>query len=101
VLRKAKFIKEGSFSETDGIPVIKVTGNIDLAGKKYQSLMAIPDDTHPYIQRQLARSEYLEQDLYALVWYYKMKEANKYHLAITTSKNSKDALNSLNSPFSS
>jgi len=29
VLKKAKFIKEGSFHETKGIPVIKVTGNIE------------------------------------------------------------------------
>lgn len=89
VLRKAKFIKEGSFSETDGIPVIKVTGNIDLA-EEVPVPDGNPDDTHPYIQRQLAEKLSIStQDLYALVWYYKMKEANKYHLAITTSKNSK------------
>ena len=48
VLKKAKFIKEGSFHETEGIPVI---------------------------------------NLYALIWYYKMKEAKKYHIEVTTSKN--------------
>lgn len=31
VLKKAKYIKKGSFDETEGIPVLKVTGNIDLA----------------------------------------------------------------------
>lgn len=89
VLRKARFIKEGSFNETDGIPVIKVTGNIDLA-EEVPVPDGNPDDTHPYIQRQLAEKLSIStQDLYALIWYYKMKESNKYHLAITTSKNSK------------
>ena len=53
VLKKAKFIKEGSFNETDGIPVIKVTGNIDLA-EEVPVPEGNPDETHPYIQRQLA-----------------------------------------------
>lgn len=87
VLKKAKFIKEGSFNETDGIPVIKVTGNIDLA-EEVPVPEGNPDETHPYIQLQLAQKLGLEnqkQDLYALIWYYRMKEAKKYHLAITTS----------------
>lgn len=89
VLKKAKFIKEGSFNETDGIPVIKVTGNIDLA-EEVPVPEGNPDDTHPYIQRQLAQKLNIStQDLYALIWYYKMKEAKKYHLEITTSKTSK------------
>ena len=88
VLRKAKFIKEGSFSETDGIPVIKVTGNIDLA-EEVPVPEGNPDDTHPYIQKQLAiKLGIRSQDLYALIWYYKMKEARKYHLGITTSNSS-------------
>lgn len=89
VLKKAKFIKEGSFNETDGIPVIKVTGNIDLA-EEVPVPEGNPDDTHPYIQKQLAsKLDISTQDLYALVWYYKMKEAKKYHLEITVSKNGK------------
>lgn len=89
VLKKAKFIKEGSFNETDGMPVIKVTGNIDLA-EEVLVPEGNPDDTHPYIQRQLAeRLEIGKQDLYALIWYFKMKESRKYHLEITVSKSSK------------
>lgn len=89
VLRKAKFIKEGSFNETDGIPVIKVTGNIDLA-EEVPVPEGNPDDTHPYIQKQLAEKLQIStQDLYALIWYYKMKEAKKYHLEITVSRNGK------------
>ena len=89
VLKKAKFIKEGSFNETDGIPVIKVTGNIDLA-EEVPVPEGNPDDTHPYIQKQLAEQLGIStQDLYALIWYYKMKEARKYHIEITTSRNSK------------
>ena len=49
-----------------------------------------PDDTHPYIQKQLASMLNIStQDLYALIWYYKMKEVKKYHLEITVSKNGK------------
>ena len=85
VLKKAKFIKEGSFHETEGIPVIKVTGNIDLA-EEVPVPEGNPDETHPYIQKQLAEMLSIStQDLYALIWYYKMKEAKKYHLEITVS----------------
>lgn len=89
VLKKAKFIKEGSFHETDGIPVIKVTGNIDLA-EEVPVPEGNPDETHPYIQKQLAEKLGIStQELYALIWYYKMKEARKYHLEITVSRSGK------------
>jgi hypothetical protein len=89
VLKKAKFIKEGSFHETEGIPVIKVTGNIDLA-EEVPVPDGNPDETHPYIQKQLAEKLGIStQDLYALIWYYKMKEARKYHLEITVSRSGK------------
>ena len=89
VLRRAKFIKEGSFNETDGIPVLKVSGTIDLA-EEVPVPEGDPDVTHPYIQKQLAEMLGIsKQDLYALIWYYKMKEAKRYHLEITTSKTGK------------
>lgn len=89
VLKKAKFIKEGSFNETDGMPVIKVSGKIDLA-EEVPVPEGNPDDTHPYIQRQLAEKLGIsKQDLYALIWYFKMKESRKYHLEITVSKSGK------------
>jgi hypothetical protein len=88
VLKKAKFIKEGSFDETEGIPVIKVTGNIDLA-EEVPVPDIDPDTGYPYIQRQLAEKLSITPgDLYALIWYYKMKEAKKYHIEVTTSKSS-------------
>ena len=89
VLKKAKFIKEGSFNETDGTPVIKVTGNIDLA-EEVPVPEGDPDVTHPYIQKQLyEKLNISSQDLYALIWYYRMKEAKKYHIEVTTSKSGK------------
>ncbi len=89
VLKKAKYIKEGSFNETDGIPVLKVTGSIDLA-EEVPVPDGNPDDTHPYIQKQMAEKLGIStQDLYALIWYYKMKESNVYHLEITTSRKTK------------
>lgn len=89
VLKKAKYIKEGSFNETEGIPVLRVTGNIDLA-EEVPVPEGNPDETHPYIQKQMATILGItSQDLYALIWYFKMKEAKKYHLEITTSKSGK------------
>ncbi len=89
VLKKAKFIKEGSFNETEGIPVIKVTGNIDLA-EEVPVPELDPDKGYPYIQKVLAeKMNITTQDLYALIWYYKMKEAKKYHIEVTTSKSGK------------
>lgn len=89
LLKKAKFIKEGSFSENEGIPVIKVTGNINLAEEVPVPLENL-DETYPYIQKQLAEKlNITPQKLYALIWYFKMKESKKYHLEITTSKTNK------------
>lgn len=88
-LRKAKFIKEGGFNETEGIPVIKFTSNIDSA-KEVPVPESNPDDTHPYIQKQMAEKLGIStQDLYALIWHFKMKESRKCHLGITVSKSGK------------
>jgi len=85
VLRRAKFIKDGSFTENGGTPVIKVTGNIDLAEE-----VPVPDiepDVHyPYLQKHLAEKlSVSNQTVYALIWKYKMKGHKKYHLGISTS----------------
>lgn len=86
VLKRAKYIKEGSFSETEGTPVIKVTGNIDLA-EEVPVPEGDPNKTHPYIQKELAEKlDITAQDLYALIWYFKMKESKKYHIEVRTSK---------------
>lgn len=86
VLKKAKFIKEGSFDETIGIPVIKVTGNIDLA-EEVPVPELDPDKGYPYIQKDLAEKLGITtQDLYALVFYYKMKEAKRYSIGVTISR---------------
>ncbi len=89
ILRKAKFIKEGSFNETEGIPVLKVTGNIDLAEE-----VPVPDGdpnvTHPYIQKQLAEKLGIKtNDLYALISFLHMKGDRRFHLEISTSKSGK------------
>lgn len=86
VLKKAKFIKEGSFNETVGIPVIKVTGNIDLA-EEVPVPEIDPDQGYPYIQKDLSEKLGISsQDLYALIYYYKMKEAKRYSIGVTTSR---------------
>lgn len=85
VLKKAKFIKEGSFNETKGVPVIKVTGNIDLAEEIPVPEMDL-DEGYPYIQKQLAiLLGITTYYLYALIWHYEMKESKKYSISVTTS----------------
>ena len=87
VLKEAKFIKEGSFNETKGMPVLKVTGNIEVA-EEVPVPEGNPNDTHPYTQKELAKElSVREWDVYALVWYYKMKEDKKFSLEITMSNN--------------
>lgn len=88
-LRKANYIKEGSFHETEGRPVLKITGNIDLAEE-----VPVPD-IEPDIQYPLRQKDMAEKlgitphHLYALVWHFNMKGQKKFHLEITMSGNSK------------
>jgi len=78
VLRKAKYIKEGSFDENNGQPVIKVTGQIDLA-EEVPVPDIEPDIRYPYLQKDLAdKLKIGKKYLYALIWYYKMKGTKKY-----------------------
>lgn len=89
ILRKAKCIKEGSFNETNGTPVLKITGSIDLA-EEVPVPEGNPDVTHPYIQKQLAEKLNIKNyDLYALIAFYHMKGNRKFHLEISTSKSGK------------
>jgi len=88
VLRKAKYIKEGSFNENGGTPVIKVTGSIDLA-EEIPVPDIEPDVNYPYLQKDLAEKLKVDkQTVYALIWKYKMKGQKKYHLGISTSTTS-------------
>lgn len=67
VLRKAKYIKKGSFDETTGTPVLKVSGTINLA-EEVPVPDIEPDVQYPYIQKQLAEKlEVSTYDLYALI----------------------------------
>lgn len=89
VLRKAKYIKSGCFEE-NGTPVLKVTGNIDLA-EEVPVPDIEPDVQYPYIQKQLAKSLSISShELYALIWYYKMKNQKKFHMEISTSLTGKN-----------
>ncbi len=89
VLRKAKYIKEGSFDETGGRPVIKVTGKIDLA-EEVPVPDIEPDVQYPYLQKDLAgKLNITSYQLYSLIWFYKMKGQKKYHMEISTSSSGK------------
>lgn len=89
VLRKAKYIKEGSFNETDGQPVLKVTGDIDLA-EEIPVPDIEPDIKYPYIQKDMAKKlDVLPYEVQALVWKYKIKGQKKFHMEVTTSKSNK------------
>jgi len=89
VLRKAKYIKNGYFDETKGQPVLKVTGDINLA-EEVPVPEIEPDNQYPYLQKNLAdRLEISSYQLYSLIWYYKMKGIKKYHLEVSTSASGK------------
>lgn len=85
VLRKAKYIKEGSFTENGGTPVIRVTGNIDLA-EEIPVPDIEPDVNYPHLQKHLAEKLGIENQLvYALIWKYQMKGQKKFHIGISLS----------------
>lgn len=89
VLRKAKFIKEGSFNETNGQPVLKITGNIDLA-EEVPVPDIEPDIQYPHLQKDLAQKlNITSQEVYALIWKFEMKGKKKFHMEVTTSKSGK------------
>ncbi len=84
VLKKAKYIKEGQFDETNGLPVLRVTGNIELAQEVTVPYM-LPDSQYPYLQKNLAQELNIkEQEVYALIWKHEMKGQKKYHVEIST-----------------
>ena len=89
VLRKAKYIKSGSFDEDGGTPVLKVTGNIDLA-EEVPVPDVEPDIQYPYLQKQLAEKLGVTPNtIYALIWYFKMKGKKKYHMEVSTTSSGK------------
>jgi len=89
VLRKAKYIKSGSFDENSGTPVLKVTGTIDLA-EEVPVPDIEPDIQYPYLQKQLAEKLGIRANtVYALIWYYDMKSQKKYHMEVSTSSSGK------------
>lgn len=84
ILKKAKYIKSGSFIEDGGQPVLRVTGDIELAEE-----VPVPDVdvdvAYPFIQKQLGEQLGIKkQQLYALIWALKIKGQKKYHIEITT-----------------
>lgn len=92
VLRKAKYIKKGSFDETEGIPVLKVTGNIDLA-EEVPVPDIEPDVQYPYIQKQLAEKLNISKtELYALIYHFEMKGTKKFHMKISSSLSGKQKI---------
>ncbi len=89
ILKKAKFIKQGSFDDNGGTPVLKVTGNIDLA-EEVPVPDIVPDIQYPYLQKQLAgKLSITPNKLYALIWFYDMKGKKKYHMEVSTSASGK------------
>lgn len=86
VLKQAKYIKNGTFVENGGQPVIRVTGDIDLS-EPVEIPDTDPNISHPYLQKELAVKLGIDtQAIYALIWLFEMKGQRKYHIAIKTSK---------------
>ena len=90
ILKKAKYIRSGQFDETNGNPVLKVSGNIDLTEE-----VPVPDIEldiqYPFLQKQLAEKLNITTTcLYALIWKYDMKKQKKYHMEISTTSTGKN-----------
>jgi len=90
LLKKARYIKNGSFVEDGGQPVLRVTGNIDLAEEVPVPEMN-PDDQYPYLQKDLKELLGLKSNyqIQALIWTFGLKNQKKYHIEISTSKQTK------------
>jgi hypothetical protein len=89
VLKKAKYIKKGSFVEDGGTPVLRVTGDINLA-EEVPVPDIEPDIGYPYLQKDLyEKLGIARNDLYMLIWKFDMKGIKKYHMEVTTSKTGK------------
>ena len=89
ILKKAKFIKEGSFDENGGQPVLKISGNLDIA-EEIPVPNIEPDIQYPHIQKQLSEKLGITSHaLYTLIWKYQLKGVKKFHIEITTSKSNK------------
>lgn len=92
VLRKAKYIKKGSFDENGGTPVLRVTGNIDLA-EEVPVPDIEPDVQYPYLQKQVAEKLSISShQAHMLIWYYKLKGKKKYHVEISSSSSGKSKI---------
>ena len=89
-LKKAKYIRSGQFNETNGNPVLKVSGNIDLT-EEVPVPDIEPDIQYPFLQKQLAEKLNITTTcLYALIWKYDMKKQKKYHMEISTTSTGKN-----------
>jgi len=85
---KVEFVEEGKFSEKEGEPTLKITGEIQTADVIIPLLD--PDRDYPYLQKHLAEELGLRPyDVQVLIWKYKLKEDRKYHIEIQTSKSGK------------
>ena len=92
VLKKAKYIKNGSFDENGGTPVLKVTGNIDLA-EEVPVPNIEPDVQYPYLQKQLAEKlSITTHQAHVLIWYYKLKGVKKHHVEVSSSSSGKSKI---------
>lgn len=85
ILKKAKFIKEGSFHETQGTPVLKIVGSLDLVEEIRVPNIDVNVE-YPYIQKELAfKLNITVQQLYAMIWFHEMKGTKKFHLEVKSS----------------
>lgn len=86
ILKRAKYIKRGSFDEVEGSPVLRVSGDLSIA-EEIEVPELSPDSKYPYLQKELAEKlNIAPYQVYALVWKYDLKGDKRFHAEITTSK---------------
>lgn len=84
LLKNIKIVKEGSFRETSGQPVLRLIGDLSVIEE-----IPVPDldvnIAYPYIQKDLAKHLGVEDyDVYSLVWKYMLKGKRRFHQGIET-----------------
>jgi len=86
---KVKFVEEGKFSEKEGLPTLKLIGEVQASDSVIIPNLDLNKD-YPYIQKQLAEELGIRPyDVQLLIWKYGLKNDKKYSISVETSQSAK------------
>ena len=86
---KVKFVEEGKFSEKEGLPTLKLIGEVQASDSVIIPNLDLNKD-YPYIRKQLAEELGIRPyDVQLLIWKYGLKNDKKYSISVETSQSGK------------